>query len=375
MIVSERPADHGRCPDARAIRSASSPPITSGHDAEIGTSATPGARSRHGDMALRALCLCDGYGGFELGFRLAGLDVQTVCRCERDSYAASVLVARMEEALLDRAPIWDDLETFDGAAWRGRVDIVTAGFPCQPFSKAGLRGGVDDERWIWPGIARIIADVGPSYIFLENVPGLVRGGLPHVLADLAELGFDAEWGMHSALAVGAPHNRERFWLLAHADGDGFKGFRFLDAGDQRDADRPGGEDVADTTGIGDAPRFGPGARPGGWVEGSETRGRDMADAEGRRLSESTGDDAPGLPGSDGLRRFPPHPDDDAGWDEYRRQGGPEPSVRRGPDGRPPEMVDALHLGGNGLVPLAAANAFIRLADRLTQPPQGNGDDH
>jgi len=107
-------------------------------------------------------------------------------------------MARMGEATLDPAPIWDDLTTFKGAAWRGRVDLITAGFPCQPFSAAGEQRGIDDERWIWPDIARIIADVGPRYVFLENVTGLIRHGLPHVLSDLAELGFDAEWGLFSA---------------------------------------------------------------------------------------------------------------------------------------------------------------------------------
>ncbi len=140
-------------------------------------------------MALRALCLFDGYGGFELGWKLAGADVRTVARVERDSHAAATLVARMDEATLARAPVWDDVTTFDGVPWRGRVDLVTAGFNCQPFSAAGQRRGVDDERWLWPDIARIIADVGPRYVFLENVTGLVRAGLPHILADLADLGF------------------------------------------------------------------------------------------------------------------------------------------------------------------------------------------
>lgn len=154
---------------------------------------------------LAAIHLCSGYDGFELITRLAGIHTRTVAHVERDSHAAAVLVARMEEATLDPAPIWDDLTTFNGAAWRGRVDLITAGFPCQPFSSAGEGRGVDDERWIWPDIARIIADVGPRYVFLENVTGLIRHGLPHVLSDLALLGFDAEWGCLAASAVGAPH--------------------------------------------------------------------------------------------------------------------------------------------------------------------------
>ena len=101
-------------------------------------------------MVLRALHLCSGYGGFELALRLAGVPSRTVAHVERDTYAAATLVARMEDETLDQAPVWSDLATFDGGPWRGRVDLVTAGFPCQPFSQAGQRRGVDDERWLWP---------------------------------------------------------------------------------------------------------------------------------------------------------------------------------------------------------------------------------
>ena len=154
----------------------------------------------------------------ELALRLAGIPARTVAHVERDAYAAATLVARMEEAHLDRAPIWSGLTTFDGGAFRGRVDLVTAGFPCQPFSSAGQRLGVDDDRWLWPAVWQCVRDMGPRFLFLENVPQLVRHGLSHVLADLAQDGWDAEWGLLTASAVGAPHKRERLWLLAHAPG-------------------------------------------------------------------------------------------------------------------------------------------------------------
>jgi DNA (cytosine-5)-methyltransferase 1 len=95
------------------------------------------------------------------------------------------------------------------------VDLVTAGFPCQPFSQAGRRRGLDDERWLWPDIARVVREVGADFAFLENVRGFVavHGGLGAVLADLADLGFDAEWTVLPAAGLGSPHRRERFWLL------------------------------------------------------------------------------------------------------------------------------------------------------------------
>lgn len=301
-------------------------------------------------MVLRALELCAGYGGFSLGFKLAGVPVRTVAHVERDAYAAATLVARMEDQTLDQAPIWSDLTTFDGRAWRGRVDLITAGFPCQPFSAAGQRRGVDDDRWLWPAIGRIIRDVGPRFVFLENVPGLVRHGLPYVLADLASLGFDAEWGLLSASTVGAPHKRERFWLLAHASS---------------------GRDVADPTSLGRFQGDGPGtARQDGRSKPQASHGlvvnTESPQREGHRRTigvpaELTGTHRPSHPA------FPPTRDDHDGWAAYVSEGGPEPAVRRSADGPPPGLADALHAGGNGLVPVVAATAFLELAERLGVP--------
>lgn len=164
---------------------------------------------------MNGLALCSGIGGLDLGLRLAiGEQYRTVCHVERDAFAAADLVARMEEAALDLAPIWDDVATFGGEPWRGIVDLVSAGFPCQPWSVAGKRKGTEDQRWLWPDIARIIGEVEPGLVYLENVPGLLRHGLREVLSDLASLGFDAEWTDLSAAAIGAPHRRERIFVLA-----------------------------------------------------------------------------------------------------------------------------------------------------------------
>lgn len=166
---------------------------------------------------MNGLALCAGIGGLELGLKLAlGDAYRTVCHVEWDAFAAATLVARMEDAALGPAPVWDDLLTFDGRPWRGLVDVVTAGFPCQPWSVAGKRRKTADARWIWPDIARCIREVEPGWVFLENVPGLVRGGLEHVLRDLAALGFAAEWDLFSAESLGLPHKRERLFILAHA---------------------------------------------------------------------------------------------------------------------------------------------------------------
>ena len=354
------------------------------------------------DLAL--LTLCDGYGGTELALRSLGR-IRTVARVERDSYAAAVLVARMEEARLDRAPLWDDLETFDGRPWRGRVDIIAAGFPCQPWSTAGGNGGVDDPRWIWPLIARIIADVGPSIVLLENVPGLNatnwrKSGLQYVLTDLADLGFDAEWGLLSAAAVGAPHKRERFWLMAHTRHNARS--RRRDEQPGRTDAQPSGEAVADTKSRRDGRQRIPiaqertAAEGPGQIVGNAGRARHAAIAGGPHGDE--GDDGPPdrdqpdgsdedvadtksigrdqgqRPTTRGRRtitedesaahRWPPLPDDPDGWQRWVAEDRPEPAIRRRTDGPPEGLADARRLGGNGLVPQCAAAAWAQLADRL-----------
>jgi DNA (cytosine-5)-methyltransferase 1 len=123
----------------------------------------------------------------------------------------------MADGLLHDAPIWDDCRTFDGKPWRGLVDVISAGFPCQPFSVAGTSKADADERNGWPWVARIVREVGPRYIFLENVPGLLassHGYFGTVLGDLAESGYDVRWTCLSAAQCGAPHLRNRLWIVA-----------------------------------------------------------------------------------------------------------------------------------------------------------------
>ena len=173
-------------------------------------------------MALHTIALCAGVGmldeGLRAGCEFLGIDSKTVCYVEREAFAAATLVKHMEAGSVDAAPIWSDLITFDGAAWRGRVDCITAGFPCQPHSVAGKRKGTDDERWLWQDIARIIRDVSPRFVFLENVRGLLSsGGFTPVITALVTLGFSVEWGVLAASQVGASHQRERIFILAYRD--------------------------------------------------------------------------------------------------------------------------------------------------------------
>ena len=177
-------------------------------------------RNGNGQTAegLRELALFAGAGGGILGGHLLGW--RTVCAVEWEPYPAGVLIARQNEGILPPFPIWDDVRTFDGKPWRGLVDVVSGGFPCQDISAAGKGKGIDGERsGMWKEMARIIGEVRPRYVLVENSPVLTSRGLGRVLGDLAELGYDAEWCVLGADDAGAPHHRERIWILAHTNSD------------------------------------------------------------------------------------------------------------------------------------------------------------
>ena len=160
------------------------------------------------------LSLCTGYGGIDLGLRSVVRDLRTLAYAEIDAFAIEVLLTRMEDGSLDAAPIWTDVRDFPWRFLHGSVDILSAGYPCQPFSHAGLRKGEDDERHLWPHIKRGIKAVRPAIIFLENVEGHISMGLSTVISDLEEMGYRCSWGIFSAEECGAPHRRNRVFIVA-----------------------------------------------------------------------------------------------------------------------------------------------------------------
>jgi DNA (cytosine-5)-methyltransferase 1 len=298
------------------------------------------------------------------------------------------------------------------------VDLVSAGFPCQPWSAAGKGRGTDDERWIWPEIACAIRDLGPGIVFLENVPPLVaRGGLAPVLGDLASLGFDAEWALLRASAVGAPHGRERLFVLAWRLSNAVRyTLRFATERDQRGPAERGnaeprdvGAELADARSDG---RGGSGAgddHDGDHASGRELDrcGSEVAYAEGLRGGEGIGrvrdgtrrpqldDDGASVVNTnsirlegigeagaatravvrtsrDGLSPFPPGPTDADGWRralECRPDLAPatKSPLRGVADGVAGRMGNTraheLRLLGNGVVPAQAEAAFRLLAAR------------
>lgn len=172
----------------------------------------------HGASGLNLLSICTGGGGLDLGVELAIPGARAVCVVEREAFAAAHLVWAMEEGLLAPAPIWSDARTFDGRAWRGVVDGLIGGIPCQPHSLAGKRLGEEDERDLWSDARRILVQSGAWFVLIENVRGMLSsGGAKRVWRDLRRLGFAVEGGLFSASEVGSSQIRERLFILGVAD--------------------------------------------------------------------------------------------------------------------------------------------------------------
>lgn len=168
----------------------------------------------------RILSLYSGGGGLDIGVAIGiGRPTKTICYVEREFTAIAVLEKAMQNGILDKAPLYTNSNTFDGKPFHNKVDWLIGGFPCQPFSVAGKMQTDKDERWLWDDIFRIICEIRPTNIFLENVSGvLVREGLGRILGDISTVGYDAEWSTFKAADVGSSHKRERVFILAYKQG-------------------------------------------------------------------------------------------------------------------------------------------------------------
>ena len=163
------------------------------------------------------ISLCSGYGGIERGLELAGYNHRLIAFCEIEAYVQKLTLEKMEAGQMVSAPLWTDLKTFPAQIFRDKVDLLLAGYPCQPFSQAGRRGGEDDPRHLWPYIKEHIRTIRPIQCFFENVQGHITLGLSTVISDLEELGYRTTWGIFSAEEVGAPHQRKRVFILADSN--------------------------------------------------------------------------------------------------------------------------------------------------------------
>lgn len=338
---------------------------------------------------MHELALFAGAGGGILGGKLLGW--RTVCAVEINDYARRVLMARQDDGCLEPFPIWDDVRTFNGRPWRGLVDVVSGGFPCQDISSAGKGAGIDGSRsGLWGEMARIIREVGPRYVLVENSPMLTSRGLGRVVGDLAEMGYDAQWGVLGADDAGAPHRRDRIWIVAHAAqlGRGTRRTWRPDPSRARKselalspvANASGGrcdraerremelarrtetirasETLADPNGERESQSQGRERQERRWTSDG---GQTVADAECIGCGQVVAPIAGGTP-SEGTASEAEH----CGSAGRRTWWESEPDVGRVADGVA-ARVDRLRCLGNGQVP-----AVVRLAWNLLQPLEGQG---
>lgn len=163
---------------------------------------------------LNDLSLFSGIAGIEIGLESLG-KFRTIGYVENEPYAQAVIIKNMEKGNISPAPIWDEIRTFDGRPWKGIVDVISGGFPCQDISYAGKGKGIknDTRSGLWFEFKRVVCEVRPKYIFVENVSALTKRGIDIVLAGLSEIGYDAIWFPLQAREVGAPHRRERIFII------------------------------------------------------------------------------------------------------------------------------------------------------------------
>jgi len=348
------------------------------------------------------ISLYTGGGGLDLGFRRANPDAVPLLYVERELPAAALVVDHIKAGLLDEAPVWADTGTLDCRPFAGKVDWIIGGFPCQPFSYAGSRRGTDDERWLWEHIRRLASEIRPRYLFLENTPGvLVRSGIGTVLGELSEIGYDAEWVSVRASAVGAPHRRERVFILAHkqlgnAEHDGLSaseeprgtGQGVLDGQEGQDSsEQPersgersrGASRVAHPIDSGISASGNGDQREGSKrTEGREDRPQPEPRGSGKHMGNASvgrdqdRDAQPSGEIADERRRlFPPPPNDRGAWAEVLRERpdlapAVESEVRGVVDesSRTLDRTSLFKILGNGVVPLQAHYGFQVLTRRI-----------
>jgi DNA (cytosine-5)-methyltransferase 1 len=329
--------------------------------------------------AITHVSLCAGYGGIDLGLKRAIPNLRTVAFAEIEGFACANLVAKMEARLLDPAPIWTNVKTFPWASFHGKVDILSGGYPCQPFSAAGKRLGKDDPRHLWPWIADGIRAMQPGLCFFENVEGHISLGLREVIGELESLGYRTMWGLFSAAEVGAPHQRKRVFIMAHLSGSGLEGFWFNSRSAKNSEPRNSNSSWPSRPGqpqhewepprvVADGERVWK-SQPQGCIK--DERGRTLDSSESladARILHGTGW------GARSGRRSGCEVNAAAGNEKQHRQT--KPSLGRDVDGPANRLDDAelyitsdnrtdeLRLLGNGVVPATAERAFRTLSFRL-----------
>ena len=351
--------------------------------------------------AINHISLCAGYGGIDLGLRRVFPTCRTVAYVEIEAFAVANLVAKMEEGELDSAPIWTNLKTLPLEAFPTGLEIISGGFPCQPFSAAGKREGDEDPRHLFPYIKNAIRTIQPRIVFLENVEGIISAklkgdgwedpaGTPvllHVIRELERVGYRPTAGVFSAAEVGATHQRKRVFILAHSKGAGLEGHFGVQVGcgePRRNSSQPKGS-VGWSDSVGTLWPARPGEPQHEWEEprvvGDTDSGRQLQSERSEQalrgrdsnpsaeLADAEGDDEQGCgsrPGQGQSRGEGAEQRDETesqlGGTVDGATSGLDPTANR---------VDRLRLLGNGVVPDTAEVAFRTLYKELMDEQQSN----
>ena len=344
------------------------------------------------------ISFCSGYGGIERGLDLAGVEHRVIAYVEIEAFCVANLVAKMESGQLPPAPIFTNLKTFPAEVFRDRCDLITGGYPCQPFSAAGMRKGEDDPRHLWPFIRRHIAAIRPHRVFFENVEGHISLGLSSVIADLEEDCYRSAWGIFSAREVGAPHQRKRVFIMADTDNPRQQsGCGSIQEPEVRNYIGGGGKELADSAsqfgqrGIAEGVGSGKSQKAIGnggafksvadtsseGSQGSQWLGKARKEGISRGLTPECSDQLAdticsrsetGIPGSErpnqeGNAGITDNCDSEQGGWQIGMHWAPEPRLGRVVDGCA-DRVDRIRLLGNAVVPATAAKAWGVLNDRM-----------
>jgi len=323
-------------------------------------------RKRRNNVDIHTyISLYSGAGGLDVGYRRGNPGAIPLLYVERDFEAAAVLVEKIRTGRLDQAPIWCNTSTLDCKPFVGRVDAIIGGFPCQPFSGAGRREGTEDERWLWEDITRLVGEIRPRELFLENVSGLFHGGIQVVIGGLSEMGYDAKWITLQAKEVGAPHQRERVFILAHSRHHARSTKLFGKRERKTSVIGQGSRSVADT----DNERV---HNEIGWNSSTTRSGIDVENTSGEGLERENTEGKYTTRPSRRPMEFPPGFNDPR-WTqviEERPDLAPrvktQSKVRGVADGLGRELARSskLKILGNGVVPKQAAVAYQILRDEL-----------
>lgn len=316
---------------------------------------------------LQLLSFCTGYGGIERGLEIAGVQFRTIAHVEIEAFAIANLVAKMENNEMVPAPVWTNVKTLPLQPFRDRVDILTGGYPCQPFSSAGQRKGQEDPRHLWPFIIKAIDVIGPRRVFFENVEGHISLGLQEVIESLEIRGYKTAWGIFSAEEVGLPHRRKRVFIMADCECScnrrRWSGERFTSPNQELGNSEHNGSstigNIEELQGSSDEQK--------GEVEQSKRSSEELANSNSKRLeglwqcNNSQGWKASNRQPRGSGQVLPSRPNEPQhNWEEPRTIKSSMGRTANGTASR----VDELRLLGNGVVPQTAALAWEILNQKL-----------